>query len=285
MKYLREKIIRFGSGYLDADIYELNDEYEPPMKRMKRIRVSPPHIVTANDRHSRNQLRQLIVHNFGAGDYYITATYAEEPEPQDAQREIANYITRLRRLYTKHGIEFKAIYVTEGGKVKNDGTRTRIHHHIVVTGGAPREEVERCWNKLRKSDTIKRGFCNTALIQPQEDERGCERIAEYMAKSRSKNLGKGTRRWNATRNIKRPVETIRDNKLSRRRTDEIIETGHSFACVFADSKTIREVILSEQWEKLRRLLEWRYKREVIDMTAQVTPFGQVYISARFRKKE
>lgn len=277
MKYIREKKVRFGSSFLDVDIYELDDEYKAPESKSSRKRITPPHIIAANDRHSKNHLRQLIVHNFSAGDYYLTPTYSGTPPALDeAQRYLSNFITRLKRLYEKHGVELRAIYVTEGGRPKPEsegGGFTRVHHHIVMNGGVPREDIEKCWvGKQKKGAPTKRGFCNCDMIHTGEEERGCERIAEYIAKSRTKTLGKGLHRWNATRNIKRPQETVIDNKFSRKQTNEIGELVRA-------QKAVRE----EKHEQLRRILEKRYGREIIDLITTVNPVtGRVYISARFK---
>lgn len=277
MKYIREKKVRFGDGFLDVDLYELDDGQVTLLKRAKKKYISPPHILAANERHSRNQLRQLIMHNFSAGDYYLTPTYAGKPPPlDDALRQCGNFVTRLKRLYAKYGIELRAIYVTEGGRPKEDGEHTRVHHHIVINGGVPREEIEKCWQGRQDPKAeIRRGYCNTAVIFSGEGERGCERIAEYMAKSRTKGQGKGLHRWNATRNIKRPKETIIDNRFSRKRTNELL-----------DLVKARQAVKQEQSETLRRILEKRYDREVLDVISTVNPVtGRVYISARFKQKE
>lgn len=276
MKYIREKKTRFGQGFLDVDLYEMDDGQVTVLKKAKKKYVSPPHILAANERHSRNNLRQLIVHNFSEGDYYLTPTYSGKPPPlEDAQRECSNFITRLKRLYAKYNIELRAIYVTEGGRPKENGECTRVHHHIVINGGVPRDEVEKCWKGRQdpKAET-RRGFCNCSLIQPQDGERGCERIAEYMAKSRTKGQGKGLHRWNGTRNLKRPTETIIDNKFSRKKTAELL-----------DLVRVKQAVKHEENEQLRRMLEKRYDRELIDVISTVNPVtGRVYISARFKAK-
>lgn len=277
MKFIREKKVRFGENFLDVDLYEMDDGQFTLNKKAKRKHVTPPHIIAANDRHSRNNLRQLIVHNFGSGDYYITNTYAGKPPPlEEAQRQCANFFTRLKRLYARYGIEFRGIYVTEGGRPKEDGENTRVHHHIVINGGVPRDEIEKCWQGRQdpKAES-RRGYCNASVIQPQEDDRGCERIAEYMSKSRTKGQGKGLHRWNGTRNLKRPQETIVDNKFSRKRTGELL-----------DLVKAKQAVKQEQSEELRRILEKRYDRELIDVISTVNPVtGRVYISARFKRKE
>ena len=277
MKYIREKKTRFGADFLDVDLFEMDDGQFTMLRRAKKKYISPPHILAANQRHSRNNLRQLIVHNFGAGDYYLTPTYAGKPPPlEDALRQCSNFITRLKRLYAKYGIELKAVYVTEGGRPKEDGEHTRVHHHIVINGGVPRDEIEKCWQGRQdpKAES-RRGYCNASVIQPQEDDRGCERIAEYMAKSRTKGQGKGLHRWNGTRNLKRPQETIVDNKFSRRKTADLL-----------DLVKAKQAVKQEQSEQLRRILERRYDRELIDVISSVNPVtGRVYISARFRAKE
>ena len=283
MKYFREKKVRFGDGFLDVDLFEMSDDWEPPAKRAKRKRVSPPHIIAANDRHSKNHLRQIIVHNFGAGDIYVTPTYGgEPPDLATARQEMQNYIRRLNRIYTKNNIELRAIWVTEGGRKKSDGTFTRVHHHLIINAGVSREDIEAAWRGKSRGKDYTRGFCNAVMITPGEGERGCERIAEYMAKSRTKNLGKGLRRWSSTRNIRRPTETIIDNKISRRRTAELTEEAAKLAELIAAKKAVRE----EDTEELRRILSNRYGREVLDVLASVNSFNnRVYISARFRQKE
>lgn len=277
MKFIREKKVRFGENFLDVDLYEMDDGQFTLNKKAKRKHVTPPHIIAANDRHSRNNLRQLIVHNFGEGDLYITNTYAGKPPPlEEAQRQCANFFTRLKRLYSRYGIEFRGIYVTEGGRPKEDGTHTRVHHHIVITGGVPREEIEKCWQGRQSKDAeTRRGFCNTAVIYTEDGDRGCERIAEYMAKSRTKGQGKGLHRWNGTRNLKRPTETIIDNKFSKRRTEEVLDLVRA-----------QQAVRQEKTEQLRRILEARYDRELADVITTVNPVtGRVYISARFKRKE
>lgn len=277
MKYIREKKVRFGENFLDVDLYEMDDGQFTVNKKAKRKHITPPHIIAANDRHSRNNLRQLIVHNFGVGDYYITNTYAGKPPPlEEAQRQCANFFTRLKRLYARYGIEFRGIYVTEGGRPKEDGTHTRVHHHIVINGGVPREEIEKCWQGRQSKDAeTRRGFCNTAVIYTEDGDRGCERIAEYMAKSRTKGQGKGLHRWNGTRNLKRPQETIIDNKFSKRRTAEVLDLVRA-----------QQAVRQEKTEQLRRILEARYDRELADVITTVNPVtGRVYISARFKRKE
>ena len=37
MKFIREKKIKFGCGYLDVDIYEMDDSFTPPEKKSKTI--------------------------------------------------------------------------------------------------------------------------------------------------------------------------------------------------------------------------------------------------------
>ena len=104
----------------------------------------------------------------------------------------------------------------------------------------------------------------------------------YFLLFRTKTLGKGLRRWNATRNIKRPTETIIDNKIGKRRTAELLEEGKKLAELIAAKKAVRE----EGTERLRRILMQRYDRDVIDVLATINPYsGRVFISARLRKKE
>ncbi len=273
MKYIREKKTTFGNGYLDADIYEMDSAVIAPKARARRSRASPPHVITAHDRHSRNRLRQLIIHNFSEGDYYVTPTYSgESPDLETAQAELVKYVVRLKRLYQRAGVEFRGVWVTEGGREKEDGTFTRVHHHLVISGGVPREDVEKCWSTRRKTDSVKRGYANTAMISCRPEDRGCERIAEYLAKSRTKTMGKGLHRWGGTRNLKRPTEWISDTRYGKRLSAEIAE--------------VKKLAKEAQEKELRRILERKYDRECIDVIVNVSSFtGWMYISARFKPRE
>ncbi len=96
-----------------------------------------------------------------------------------------------------------------------------------------------------------------------------------MAKSRTKGQKKGAHRWNGTRNLKRPTETIIDNRFSKRRTSEVLDLVRA-----------QQAVKQEKTEQLRRILEARYDRELVDVITTVNPVtGRVYISARFKTRE
>ena len=63
---------------------------------------------------------------------------------------------------------------------------------------------------------------------------------------------------------------------------DLTEQAAKLAELLAAKKAVKE----EDTERLRRILENRYNRGVIDVLASVNPFtGRVYISARLRRKE
>ena len=89
--------------------------------------------------------------NFTYDDYELHLTYSDEhlPDNEDrAKKDLQNFIRRAKRFYAKHGImELKYISITEKGEKSS-----RIHHHVTISGGVDRTELERLWGK---------GYANT----------------------------------------------------------------------------------------------------------------------------
>lgn len=136
--------------------------------------------------------------NFRAGDYWGTLTYDDEHLPKDekqARRDIVNYLRRIKRKYEKLGIELKYIY-TIGGE--------RYHHHIILSGGVDRTELEKMW----------KGGGRTQMRILQPDKLGLTGVAMYIAKGKNMKM-----RWGHSQNLRYPVPTVADNKVSRRRAE------------------------------------------------------------------
>ena len=186
-----------------------------------------------NARKAEEKLVQIINANFGAGDHLVTCTYAAGKEPDSfpaAQRNMRNYLARVKRLCKRRGMEDpQYVYVTEVTSSNRWGTR--YHHHMVMRCGLSREEVETLWTKTH-------GICNTK--QAQRLKEGLTGWAKYIAKQVcSINGGKGSssggavpsgtegvatrHRWAASKGLIIPQATEADKKISRRRVEKIAQ--------------------------------------------------------------
>lgn len=206
--FIRERALsRHNCRYKDVNWYEYSEEEQQAarMPRRARTRASPPKIKRMNDEYSRRYFEWLLLNNFGAGDFHVTLTFAKVLSKEAAQRELNNYIRRLRRLYRRYGEPLDYLYVTEG---KPDGAKDnpRLHYHIVLRGGPPRDEIEKLW---------KLGTANCDNLQPDPYE-GLTALARYLMKSR-KSAEKYERVWNCSQSLKRPDDVIDDNSVSRKR--------------------------------------------------------------------
>lgn len=171
--------------------------------RAKKSRPTEAAQVLQNMKDSRRKLTWYMNANFATDDITLTLSYkGRQPATLDeARKDMQAYIRRVRRWRKAHGLpEMKYIYVIEAAG--EDGSRARIHHHIVMSG-MDREVAERIWEK---------GRCNSSRLQP--DERGLAGLARYITKTSPRNLGR--KKWCGSRNLKQPVITIADHKYSKR---------------------------------------------------------------------
>lgn len=204
--FTREKKYSAGRGkYLEVDWFPYTDKQEriARMPRAKRQRVQLPKIKNLNDKYSRRMVRLLIEGNFHPKDYHITLTFRENTSDESAHKDFRNFIRRLKNSYKKSEVELKYLYVAEHG-----AKRGRIHFHMILNSGVPRDDIENLWGKHR-------GTVNVDRLQP--DENGTfAALEKYIMKSQAENNRRG-RVWNCSRNLKRPTLTTNDNNVSRRR--------------------------------------------------------------------
>ena len=168
-------------------------------------------VMAVNLRNAQKNLRRLMNANFGSGDILLTLTYKPHQQPgseQDAQRDIRNYLRRLRTLRKRMGLcELKYIYITE---TTHGAAGTRYHHHLIVNGGVSRDEIEKVWQK---------GIANSRAAQP--DAFALSGWAHYMSKQKATQEKAYTRGYAHSKNLKQPRITYADHKLSRRAMQQI----------------------------------------------------------------
>ncbi len=256
-EFYREKSFESRNcRYKEVDWIEYSDKEKNAVRqpRKTRIRASPPKIKKMNDEYSRKFFRWLVMNNFGVNDYHVTLTFDKEHLPVDGKgsREFSNYIKRLRRLYDKRGVLFKYIYVREGNK---DGTR--LHYHLILGGGVPRDDVEQRW-KCGASTNCDR-------LQPDINE-GLTALVNYLMKSQ-KCRGNNERSWNCSHNLKRPENVVDDNKITHRRMRKMQDAARN--------------------DEVKQLVERIYKgwRLIYSDIGQNPVTGRLYARFRLIKKE
>lgn len=198
----RTKTTKAGS-MLEFDIYPVwgRDQEQKARKAMKQ--VTPERMQRVNLYNARRRIIQLANANFTNHDIHLTLTYAQAPAYEQAQKDVRNFLARLKRLRKKLGLpELKYIYAIEGNE---EGGKTRLHVHMLLSGGIDREEVEKLWQ---------RGYANADRLQP--DENGLAAIARYIIKEQ-----RNRRKWCASKNLKKPQVRVSDTKLSCSRVKRI----------------------------------------------------------------
>ena len=169
-----------------------------------------------NDRNSKKGLIRKINTNFTEDDVHATLTYGrgELPNEERARRDMRNFIRRVRDYRKKKGLpELKYVYVIEFSD--GDGRRTRVHHHVIMSG-MDRQAVKSLWPYGRAS-----------VDELEPEDGSLEGLARYITKQPVG--GKQTKRWMASRNLKPPKITTADTKLSRRQAERLAEDVRSAA--------------------------------------------------------
>lgn len=117
-------------------------------KRRRRKDCKPTSEAQAwcNRIHAEQKLFYYAHANFGLTDYRLGLDFADQHLPEsleDLKRMVRLFWLRVKRIYKKHGVTLKYIWIPErSGK-------GRYHIHGFLSGGVPREEVERAWGKGR----------------------------------------------------------------------------------------------------------------------------------------
>lgn len=201
MLFEREKKVRCGADYLSIDVFTCSSFQTRRLKKLRSGKESTPKAIYNNDKQAKKKFIRLINTNFNNNDYRLDLTYSMIILREQAEKQAAAFIRRLKRLYKKHGKELKYILVTEGGKESRNGKYTRVHHHLIINGGIDRDIIEHIW---------KQGRTSCAYLQPIKGENGLEKLALYLLKGERDK--KSVCRWSGSRNLKKPTETINDNK-------------------------------------------------------------------------
>jgi len=163
-----------------------------------------------NKRNAEKTLFRKMECNFIPGvDLYVTLSYKgrRAPKEEQAYRDIANFIRRVKRYLIKHGLpELKYIYVTEfeGPNLQ----KVRIHHHVIMSGtGLDEKTIKHLWGK---------GRVHCRLLEP--DEKGFIALTKYVLKTPH---GNGGKRWRCSQNLIDPEQNVSETHIGRRRAERM----------------------------------------------------------------
>ena len=199
----RTRTIKAGPR-LEAEIYPIFGRETSGRARAAKRNMTPEAVQRNNEERSKRRLIQLIDANFDERDIHLTLTYmGTPPKYEQAQADVKNFLRAVKRKREKAGMDpLKYIYTIEGN---DDGTRERIHVHMVMNGGIDRMELECIWGK---------GYANADHLQPNEN--GLEALARYITKQQ-----KNRRKWARSRNLKKPKQRTSDTKVSNARVKRL----------------------------------------------------------------
>ena len=201
----RVKTIRSG-GVVEVEIFPLwNTQSESRAARALTTRDTQQKL---NARNAKKTLIRKINTNFTRDDYHAVLTYAGGflPNEKQARRDMRAFIKRVRNYHKKNGLPpLKYVYVIELSD--GDGRRTRVHHHVILSGDAPREVIKNLWPHGR------------VRVDELEPENGTlEGLARYITKQHGK---KQSKRWACSHNLKLPHITTADTKLSKKQAERL----------------------------------------------------------------
>ena len=208
--------------WLECEVYPIWSKASAVPRENKKGRTKKAQ-AALNERNAKRTFTRIINENFKPlEDVWATFTADDDHlfrTEKEAQKYINNFMERLRRLYKKHGLELKYAYAVEYKTAKDRFKRVirdasgvplvRAHIHIVLNGGINPADIIKKWAAGR--------IANVRPLQP--DRTGFTGLARYITKEPAE----GCRRFNCSRNLKKPKQTVsyKNRKASRRAIAEL----------------------------------------------------------------
>lgn len=177
-------------------------------KRRGKFRETSDVQARNNARRAENKLTEMIHANFDRHSAAVSLTYDEGWYPESEERfdkDIRNYIARVKRLYKKADAECKYIII------KAFGEKGRCHLHIIFSGGVDRDDLESAWE-----------YGRTNADRLQFNAQGVIDLSKYLADQRHA----GKRRWSGSKNLVKPIEKTNEHRYSKRELMEIMDSGN-----------------------------------------------------------
>lgn len=218
-----------------------------------------------NRKKSFLRLQYLANCNFEEGDIELApSAFAVQPkegeDPDKAARRITtNFISVLRRYWTKRGRELKYLYTIERTESKVRGRRYHVHM-LLNAHGFDRDEIEGLWT---------RSTCNTQRYQHTDEF--FSGLAGYLNPTKDKpdQEKAGKRYWAGSRNLKEPTITKAYHKFTVAKIEKIATS------LEMDARAILESAYPE----------YRCTRDVVCNRSDFLPGVHMYARMRRRDSE
>ena len=199
---------------IDAEVFPVFGRHQRGELRRAKKQITREAQKRANDERSRIHLIQLVETNFTDRDVAVGLDYAgQAPDPERVDKDIRNFINRVKRAREKAGLpELKYIYAIGGDEMPAAGySGKRPHVHMIMSGGIDRDDLEKIW---------KNGRANCDRLQPRDE--GLGGISVYFTRQKQDRPEKpGVRKWRGSRNLKQPIRRARDAKMPNSRVMRI----------------------------------------------------------------
>lgn len=227
-RFVREQRHVCGDNYMEIDLYPISEREKGASLSAKRRQASSRIQQNLNARNARRYFIQLLNANFTESDIHWTGTYDDAHLPdsiEQADHDLELFLRRVRSQSRKRGLPApRFIAVTEWREEGNGLPAVRVHHHVVLSCGLSRDELERLWYRGKDKDRL--GITNADRLQ--FDRESLERLANYLTKYTNRK-----RRWRQSRGLEKPQRPRpNDGKYTRRQLERLVTSGAVFDSEF-----------------------------------------------------
>ncbi len=227
-RFVREQRHVCGDNYMEIDLYPISEREKGASLSAKRRQASSRIQQNLNARNARRYFIQLLNANFTESDIHWTGTYDDAHLPdsiEQADHDLELFLRRVRSQSRKRGLPAPRFIAVTEWREEGDGLpAVRVHHHVVLSCGLSRDELERLW--YRGKDKERLGITNADRLQ--FDRESLERLANYLTKYTNRK-----RRWRQSRGLEKPQRPRpNDGKYTRRQLERLVTSGAGFDSEF-----------------------------------------------------
>lgn len=227
-RFVREQRHVCGDNYMEIDLYPISEREKGASLSAKRRQASSRIQQNLNARNARRYFIQLLNANFTESDIHWTGTYDDAHLPdsiEQADHDLELFLRRVRSQSRKRGLPAPRFIAVTEWREEGDGLpAVRVHHHVVLSCGLSRDELERLWYRGKDKDRL--GITNADRLQ--FDRESLERLANYLTKYTNRK-----RRWRQSRGLEKPQRPRpNDGKYTRRQLERLVTSGTVFDSEF-----------------------------------------------------
>lgn len=244
MGYIRE-VYEAGQTLIIRERMKRRVEHQ--RKRAPKTQPTSEKVWHYNLKQAIFKLTLILNENFKPGDHHLQLTYQNEPSSREqAKKDRARFLRKVKAECKKQGIEFKWVAITER-------TGGRYHHHIVCSN-IPISIIKKCWPKEEKG---------IVFHNPLWDYPNYAKLAEYLLKEAAALFAEegviSKKRYTTSKNITVPMG--KETEITRKSIEDEptvfkdFEIDNDSIQVYENELTdtiCREYILVAQSDKPRK---------------------------------